>query len=334
VSRRPGLADGGRRAPPADWEAFFLIGIFPAGVGLRWCKVQLFSGAPAAGGHCVSSVEGIDGEGNFTLLRGYADRVERIVRPLRPGELQVAAEGWDVRAPGVGWSGELPALTLAIEEPAAVAETGAGTGTGTGNGAGTGNGTGTGTGTGAGTGTDQVISWVRLGRALTYWSAPGRLLWRDAGGEARGLGLVEHAWGAAIRLDLGRIGWPWHWDVLSFEDGSYCAGLALGALGNLRGFQGGGRIGAGPARRMSGLKVRVEAWEKAEGRAVPARWKGAMRLGDGVLRYEARACTPVAAVVPDGGFLGFACEGEWQEAGKSARGMRGTGFCEYRARRR
>jgi hypothetical protein len=53
-----------------------------------------------------------------------------------------------------------------------------------------------------------------------------------------------------------------------------------------------------------------------------------MRSHRGTLRYEARASTPVAAILPQGGFLGFDFEARWTGR-RSKKTFTGTGFSEY-----
>ena len=79
------------------------------------------------------------------------------------------------------------------------------------------------------------------------------------------------------------------------------------------------------------MRVEVTDWVSEQSRRVPQRWTGKMRAGANDLRYEARATTPVADVVPDGGFLGFDFEGEVRQRTGPSRRVTGTGFCEYRA---
>jgi hypothetical protein len=89
---------------------------------------------------------------------------------------------------------------------------------------------------------------------------------------------------------------------------------------------------AGAAHVATGwrARVRVRAWGEQDGRRVPLRWDGVLRTRAGTLRYEAHAETPVATMVPGGGFLGTTWEGEWEDAA-GARSARGTGYTEYRA---
>ena len=142
---------------------------------------------------------------------------------------------------------------------------------------------------------------------------------------------MEHAWGAASRFDLGESGRAWHWDVLAMEDGSFCAGLALEELGGSAACTAAG----GSARAKWSPFAACACASKMGSREEAASWgwRGAMRLGRAVLRYEARASTPVAPEVRSGGFLGVAAfDGEVRADGGSGRSVRGTGFCEYRAR--
>jgi hypothetical protein len=318
----------GRRSPPSAWEAYFLIGIFPGhdggltrdaelrtpsrsaphtpggNGGLRWSKLHLFSGGAGAGRHCLSAVEALDGPPERLLLRATGAEVIADRRPLAADELQRPREGWDVRASGLIWTGPFPDLHLGIADPRITAEAHP----------------------------RDVLWWVRLPRVLSYWSAFGPLVWEGPDGRSAGLGIVEHAWGADTRLDVARLA-PrrWHWDVLSFSDGGFAAGLALGIGPSLLGPRSGGRIGEGPFAYGRGIQVEILSHREEKGRRVPDRWRGTLTAGEGTLHYEARASTPVADTVPGGGFLGFSFEGEWRPRRGPSKPAHGDGFCEYRA---
>lgn len=291
--------DLGRRAPPAAWEAYLLIGIFPEASRLRWCKFHVFSGG-RPGRRCLSAAEALDGPPERLLLMATADGVEQERSVLDADELERAGDRFWVHAPGVAFGGDFP--ELALDAPRAKARFSA----------------------------SDVHWWARLPRVLSYFSAFGSLEWEGPDGVQRGLGLAEHAWGADTRLDVFRLS-PrrWQWDVLALDGGGFAAALMIGGL-----------VGAGSVARLPGEKlehgraarVRVGAWADQRGRRVPARWQGVLRVARGELRYEARAATPVAPTVPGGGFLGFAFEGEFRAPrGGVARGVRGSGFTEYRA---
>ncbi|MBI2897320.1 MAG: hypothetical protein HYY06_27430 [Deltaproteobacteria bacterium] len=301
ASRASFVADLARRAPPAAWEAYFLIGVFPEASPLRWCKVQIFSGGRDLGRTCLSAIEGMDGPGRLLVLAGRSGSIEERSRLLRQGELQRSPDGWHVRLDGLDWAGSYPELRLDCSDPGFRADTR----------------------------TEERLVWLRLPRVLTYWSAFGSVDWEGADGRARGAGIVEHAWGADSRLPVTRLApsW-WHWDVLAFDDGSTAAGLAVAFAGQLRGVRGGGRITGEPFAIGRGPSIRVLDWTDQAARPVPARWSGRWRLGAVELEYEARASTPVAAVLTRGGFLGFTFEGE-AVAGVLRRQVRGAGFCEY-----
>lgn len=295
----------GRRAPPSAWEAYFLIGLFPDGSPLRFAKLHLFSGGARPDRHCLSAVEALDGPAERLLLRATSERVELDRRPLAQGELRRARHAWDVHTRELAWNGRFPGLRLSWPEAEIDASMRP----------------------------RDLFFWARIPRVLSYWSGFGPLVWNGPEGRCEGLGVVEHAWGADTRLDVARFA-PrrWHWDVLACDDGTFAAGLAAAPIGDrLVGLRSGGTVG-GRMCTGRGLSADVVAWREEKGRRVPARWRGAIALRDGTVRYEARATTPVADVVPDGGFLGFAFDGEWTAHGSPARGVRGSGFSEYRAK--
>jgi hypothetical protein len=297
-------ADLGRMSPPAAWEGFFLIGLFPAGSTLRWCKVHVFSGARCAGQHCFSALEGLDGPGERVALLATHEAVREHRMPLTQGALELGSGRWGLKGPGFVWQGDFPQLTLTLDEPALRAST---------------------------TGAD-VLRWCGFGRMLTYWTAFGRLELDTSEGRVSGVSLVEHAWGGASRwADLGRLGPKrWHWDVLAFQDGSACAALWVSLAGRVRGLRAGGRIPGEDFALGRPEALDVNAWISAGDRRSPARWSASCRLGDGVLEYEATAATPVAGMFPGGGFLGFDFRGHWRR-GRARTPLSGTGFTEYRA---
>jgi hypothetical protein len=281
------------------------IGVFPRGAPLRFYKHTLFArGAP--GGHCVSAVEALDGDPRATTLLGFEDRIERHERVLAGDEIQVDAAGYGARAPGVVVSGVFPKVDLALDDPRITASTSSG----------------------------DPFLWIHVPRVLTYWTAFGELRFEDARkpGAVEGLGLVEHAFGAAIPVDLGRVPVSWQWDVLRLDQGGFGAGLAISIGGRLRGIRGVLEIGEDAGVRTSSSSMSWRESGHEEGRAVPLRWSGALRTGAGELVYEARRATPVSPEVPDGGFLGFEFEGFWRSKGARERRVSGTGFSEYRAR--
>ena len=263
---RPHLA---RRSPPAAWEAYFLIGVFPAESSLRWWKVQLYSGAAR---HSLAAIEGMDRSPQRLIV---AASKEEVFRDERQVAFSAADDGWDVRAGDLHWSG-YPNSTLTSMVPLLDARVEA----------------------------HDAFAWISLSRALSYWTAFGSLTVESEWDSAEGAALVEHAWGADSRVDVSRFG-PrrWQWDVLRFDDGSTCAGLSVYGMPAARS---GGRAPGADFSTGLGLRVRVMA---RDGDGIPSRWQGRLHLRSGTVKYEARASTPVAREVPGGGFLGFEFEG-------------------------
>ncbi|MCW5828803.1 MAG: hypothetical protein KIT79_05755 [Deltaproteobacteria bacterium] len=293
-----------RCSPPAAWEAFFLIGIFPAGSSLKWTKVQLFSGGRTPGRHCVSALEAMDGTiGEELILFGHENGVEEVRRKLPRETFDRSRDGWGLRTEtGLDWQGTWPSLTLTSREPGFVARTRS----------------------------RDVLWWIHMQPVLSYWGVFGSLEFEKNGSRHTGLGIVEHAWGGEVPFDPGRLSpGRWQWDVLAFEDGTACAGLATSLFGRNLGLRSGGTAPGTAFQYGRGMKVRVSEWEILDGRRTPSIWKGTMMLGPRRFDYEARRSTPPAPVLPQGGFMGFGFEGRWRDA--PGRTFAGTGFTEFRA---
>ncbi|MGZ4143424.1 MAG: hypothetical protein ACXVQY_13035 [Actinomycetota bacterium] len=279
--------DLARRSPPAAWEAYFLIGIFPASSSLRWCKVQLYSGS--ARGHALAAVEGMERTPQRLIVAASRDAIFRDEQPLA---FTAARDAWDVRAGDLSWTG-YPSSTLECEQPTLRARIDV----------------------------RDTLSWASIPRFLHYWTSFGSTSIETPFGSADGVALVEHAWGAAVRLDVARVA-PrrWQWDVLRFEDGQTCAGLSV------RGLWAGRSGGRAPRSGFStGMGLRVKVRER-DTDGFPTRWHGLLHRWSGTVAYEARASTPVAREIPDGGFVGFDFTGSL-----NGHDVKGTGFTELRA---
>jgi hypothetical protein len=276
-----------------------LVGVFPAGSAHAWAKAHVFVGRAPPGRHCLSAVEALDGPGEVVVLDADATGVRKHAWAIDETSCTRARGAWNLAAPHVTWSG-FPACTLSVDEPRLEARARAG----------------------------PLGWWARLPGVVSYFSTFGDVVWRDARGESRGLGVLERAWGGDAPMDVAALAPKrWQWDVLRGDDGAVYAGLSVAAVG-LRTMS----LARDAPTVATGMRtrLRVGAWREEEGRRVPQRWEGILRTARGTLRYEARAGTPVAPMLPGGGFLGTSWEGEWTGSG-AGRTVRGTGFTEYRA---
>jgi hypothetical protein len=167
--------------------------------------------------------------------------------------------------------------------------------------------------------------WIKVPRFLSYFSATGAARVTVDGVARDAFGVLEHAWGGSIPVNLEHAS-PrrWHWDVVSLGGTRFFAGLGVGPL--LLGAHGAARTSEGASlSRVSRLRIRVHEWSELPDREVPRRWSGTMVARDGTLHYDARATTPASPELAGGGFLGFTWEGTFRDAAAA-----GAGFCEYR----
>jgi hypothetical protein len=278
ILRRRDLA---RRSPPAAWEAYFLIGVFPRESSLRWVKVQLFSGARR---HALAAVEGMDRSPQRLVAAGTKDEIFRDEQPV---PFTASPDDFEIGAGDLHWRG-FPSSTLQCGSPPLFVTMHP----------------------------RDPFSWVSIPRVLSYWTCFGTGSFETPWGVAEGAALVEHAWGTDSAFDVARAS-PrrWQWDVLRFEDGSTSAGLSVYGMPALRS---GGR--APGASFSTGLGLRVSVRER-DTDGSPVRWRGRLHLHSGSIYYEARASTPVAREVPGGGFVGFEFEGSHAGRGVGGTGF-------------
>jgi len=306
-------------APPAAWDGWFAIAIPARGSGLRWCKAHFYNLSARTGAY------------PFSLLEALGKRTEVMIAWADENEVHVH----DVGVDGGALACFSSPLAIAYEDNFLFE---------------------------GGAGRYEMsfalpgkrrtanfrfeagwpIWWSRFGRMLQYVGLHSRVSMELADeGLLRPLdcfGVMEHVTGAAAPFDISRAPVSYHWDVLAFDGATSpfdsAAGLSIG-------FGGGTAIplkaaaclpGSHPAG-MRGLWVtyrEVTEGEDAEGNPimVPVRWEGVMRSRKGTLRYQAKAATPAACILPGGAMLGFDFECAWRSAG-AVKTFTGTGFTEY-----
>jgi hypothetical protein len=271
----------------ASWEGWFAIAIGAPGSAVRWTKTHVFRDDRSASGSPISALEGLDAEGEIVTFAAIESRVVTMHVPLERAAIAASAAALvevtgaraRVRREGV--------VELDVE-------------------------------------LHDRMDWVRIPKMLRYVGAcglaSGTITIDGARHALHGAGVVEHAFGAHVPFDpLRFVRGPWHWDVLSIDEGvTVAAALWITAPGlGMRGVRATGRLPGGAA------SVRAHAIERAS----EARWRARLRDGDVELEYEAVASTERANVVPGGGFVGFDFEGTLRGRG-ARRVVRGRGFAE------
>jgi hypothetical protein len=176
------------------------------------------------------------------------------------------------------------------------------------------------------------VTWIRAGRLLSYFGVHGHLrgeIFVDGKSHALdGFGVVEHAWGASLRVDPAHLmrGF-WQWDVLAFHDPPHAAVAALAAAPvgkRALALRGGGRAPGGEPGRFGGLQVR----HTSHAGGLPKTWRGRIERAGERIDYEARAVGEPARVLPHGAFFGFEWEGTLTRAAER-RTLSGTGYSEF-----
>jgi len=319
-------------APRASWDGWFAIAIFPQGSGIRWLKAHLY--------RCVCK----PGRKPLAAVEGFGDRSEMLItwgteRTVEVHSFEVDAEGIEALSSPLRielrdrflLEGDAPSYTLFFKLPDEKTEARFTFEAG------------------------WPIWWSRWGKILNYVGQHSHvraaLTHRGDPGmkaEQEGFGVMEHVCGISLPFDFTRVlPLHFHWDVLAFHTpGSpfdSAAGLSIGRKGeNLIELRAAAQLPGQSPQAMRGLRpcyleVTRETDEEGRERMIPVRWEGILGNRSGRFHYEARASTPVAPILPGGGFLGFEFEGEWRpsnaggqapmDAGRET--WKGTGFSEY-----
>jgi len=305
----------------SSWDGWFAIAVFPREAPVRWMKAHFYHCTCRPGRTPFAAVEGFRDRGEIMLAWAGGGRVEVRRRDLDPGVPEAETAPLRVeRAGRFRLAGEAPryAMDFSIPEEKARVRFDFEAG--------------------------WPIWWSRWGGLLQYAGQHAAVRVEGTGappGPAPGgLGVMEHVCGASLPFDFTRaLPFHYHWDVLAFHTpGSptdSAAGLSIGRGGEtLLELRAAARLPGRQAEAVRGLRVRYLETEVRQDRRgadflVPVRWQGELRWPDGRFRYEARAATPLAGVIPAGGMLGFDFSGAWSAPGGGRREWEGTGFCEY-----
>ncbi len=297
--------------PRAKWDGWFVIGIFPPDSELSFLKIQIYHAKIHKNEHSLASVEGMqDSEAVFmvgTKKRNFVHRVRFSSNDFASTHDPFSVTASDFKiTPGTA---EVKSKDISCE---------------------------------LGFSMNYRLPWVGLSKVLTYTGYHGcmdaEISLDGKKIKANGLGILEHAFGWALKWVNPRafLRGFWHWNVLSFyendgaqlEDG--VAALSLSPFGGknipLRGF---GKFPRENAKILSGLIVDYLETEKGDGYLFPKRWHGTVKCKDATLTYEARAATEPISGIPGGGFMGFQYEGEYKKRGGASIALTGSGFTEF-----
>lgn len=296
------------RVPRAKWDGWFFIGIFPDG----FVKFQIYHAAFSKKAFSLASAEGMqESEALFMLGGKQQPFVHRA--PFGSKELTVSddpfcvsVEGFNLKHSGVKI--ETQEVSCAFNFTPA-----------------------------------YRLPWLSLKNFLTYagchGAAEGQIVIHGNKCDVRGLGILEHAYGWASRLNpRSFVKGLWHWDVVSFAGNKHAgledavAGLFISPIRSmglpLRGF---GKFPSEPPEKLNGLSVKYleSSVSQKTKLAYPMRWQGTMKGSSGTFTYEASALAEPIGGIPDGGFMGFRYEGTYRKKDGRTFASSGTGFTEY-----
>lgn len=297
--------------PRAKWDGWFVIGIFPPESEINFLKIQIYHAKFHKNEHSLASVEGMqDSEAVFmvgTKKKNFVHRMRFSSNDFSATQdpFSVTAGDFKIRL----GTAEIKGNSVSCE---------------------------------LGYSMNYRLPWLMLNKILTYVGYHGCM---DAEVtldgkkiKAKGLGILEHAFGWALKWVSPRafLRGYWHWDVLSFwendgaqfEDG--IAALCFSPFGGknlpLRGF---GKFPREDSQNLSGLSVDYLEKKIGDGSQFPKRWRGTVKGKDGIFHYEATASAELISGIPGGGFMGFSYEGEYKKRGGASTPLSGSGFTEF-----
>ena len=305
------------RMPRASWEGWFFIAIGSRDSEIRWTKTHVFR---ARRNYPLAAVEGLVSPGEVVTLIGLRDRIVEVRQTFAKEDLhcddvpfQLALGQtlrWSAKSDTFSFSRKThnPELTLNLSGRL-----------------------------------HDRLQWAKFPGFLNYFGihaeVKGTLRFDAMEHGFRGLGIMEHAWGASLPVHPARfITGPWHWDVLSFDTenpgpppAAASLWIPIPGMGTkaVRAFA---RWPGGPLRRVRARPVHYVETRSERGRIVPVRWKTVLDDGEGYLEYEALASTPPAFEAPGGAFMGFTFNAAYFPKIGTPREWKGNGFTEFGAR--
>lgn len=300
------------KVPRAKWDGWFVIGIFPPDSEISFLKIQIYHAKIHKNEHSLALVEGMQ-YSEAVFMVGTKKR--NVVHSLRfsSNDFSATQDPFSVSVNDF----KITLGTAEVKSKDIFCE--------------------------LGFSMNYRLPWISLTRILTYVGYHGcmdaEVMLDGKKLKAKGLGILEHAFGWALKWVNPRafLRGYWHWDVLSFwqndgaqlEDG--VAALCFSPFGGknlpLRGF---GKFPRGESQNLQGLVVEyLETDKSSSGLLYPKRWRGTVKGKDGIFHYEATASTEPISGIPGGGFMGFQYEGEYKKRGGALTPLSGSGFTEF-----